>query len=370
MDNRTSSAIILGGALLAVLIATGQDSLITTRQEWKLKSSDAPGMVHFTVERWKPGDHWSTSTDVRFANFRGLSRETIERGGPAKFEYVQDAGRLLCQGDFSWSRGSGTFRFEPDPRFAAELKALGYDAPDDEQLFSMLLTDVSLEFARGARDAVLHASTKQLIELRIHGVSLDYIHDARQAGYQNLSAQDYIDLKIHGVTTGFLRDLKSYGYNLYPRDIVELRIHGVTGEFVGDLKAAGYDLSSSQIVELGIHGVNSAYLRDLKNYGLQPHAADLVQLKIHGVSTNYLKGLKDAGYSGLFASEITDLTIHGVSIDFIRDAKDLGYNFTPQQLIDLRIHGVDGAYLRRLRDSGLKNLTAAQIEKLRIHGVD
>jgi len=111
-------------------------------------------------------------------------------------------------------------------------------------------------------------------------------------------------------------------------------------------------------------------MRELKKYGLQPAAADLVQLKIHGVSTNYLKGLKDAGYGGLLASEITDLAIHGVSVDFIEDSKSLGYSFTPRQLIDLRIHGVDGAYLRRLRDAGLKNLSAAQIEKLRIHGVD
>ncbi len=370
MDNRTASMAIVGGALLVVLIAAGQDSLLGTRQEWKLTGGTSPGMVHFIVESWKPGSHWSNGTDVRFDDFRGLSRDTLEHGGPARFEYVQDAGRLVCQGDFSRGRGSGSFRFEPDPKFPAELKALGYDTPDDEQQFSMLLTGVSLEFARGTRDAGLHASTRQLVELRIHGVSLDYIRDAGQAGYQNLSAQDFIDLRIHGVTTGFLRDLKSHGYNLYPRDIVELRIHGVTGDFIADLKAAGYDLSSSQIVDLGIHGVNSAYLRDLKNYGLQPHASDLVQLKIHGVSTDYLKGLKDAGYSGLFASEITDLAIHGVSVDFIRDAKDLGYSFTPRQLIDLRTHGVDGAYLRHLRDTGLQNLSAAQIEKLKIHGVD
>src|SRR5579863_9132149 len=105
MDNKTASIVIVSGALVAVLIATGQVSL-DSRQEWKLKRSDSPGMVHFTVERWKPGSHWTNSTDVPFADFRGLSRDTLEQGGPAKFEYVQDAGRLLCQGDFSWSHGS------------------------------------------------------------------------------------------------------------------------------------------------------------------------------------------------------------------------------------------------------------------------
>jgi len=89
-------------------------------------------MVHFTVERWKPGSHWSTSTDVRFVNFHGLSRDTIENGGPAKFEYVQDAGRLLCQGEFSWSRDREAFSSSPIRNSAAELKTMGYDSPDEE----------------------------------------------------------------------------------------------------------------------------------------------------------------------------------------------------------------------------------------------
>ncbi|HLK68955.1 MAG TPA: hypothetical protein VKU19_36235 [Bryobacteraceae bacterium] len=369
MTYKTVATVIAGGALAAVLIATGQVSQ-HQGQTWKIKLSDAPGMVHFTVQRSRDGNTWSTSTDVRFANFQGLSRNTIERGGPAKFEYIHDAGRLVCQGDFSWNRGSGTFEFEPDHRYVSELRSLGYETPGEEQIFSMVLTDVSLEFARGVREGGLQASTQQLIDLRVHGVTLDYIRSAAHDGYRSFSAQDYIDLRIHGVTSSYLRDLKAFGYNLNSHDIVELRIHGVSSEFVGELKAAGYDLPSSKIAELGMHGINSDYLRDLKTYGLQPRADDLVQLRIHGVSTAYLKGLKDAGYGGLIASEITDLTIHGVSIDFIRDCKDLGYNFTPQEMIELRVHGVDGGYLRRLRDSGMRNLSASQIEKLRVHGVD
>jgi hypothetical protein len=108
----------------------------------------------------------------------------------------------------------------------------------------------------------------------------------------------------------------------------------------------------------------------LKSYGLQPPAKDLEELRIHGVDPEYLKGLKDAGYNGLSAEQVTDLRIHGVSSDFIRDTRQLGYNFSEKELVDLRVRGVDGAYLKRLRDSGLRNLTAEQIEKLRTHGVD
>jgi hypothetical protein len=371
MDKKALSfALIVTGALMAVLIATGQGPSLVPRQEWRLKSSDSPGMVQLTIERWKPNSHWSSSNNVRFANFRGLTREAMERGGPAQFEYVQDAGTLVCQGKFGFFRGAGTFRFEPNPKFVSDLKSLGYDAPEQEQLFSMMLSEVTLDFARGVRDADVRASTRELIELRNHGVSLDYIREAAHAGYKNLFAQDFIELRDHGVSTRFLRDLKNYNYNLAPHDIVELRDHGVSSEFVGDLKSAGYDLPSHQIVELANHGVNSDYLREIRDFGLQPHASELTQLRDHGISPKYLKGLRDAGYDQLTANEITELGNHGVSTDFIQEARDLGYSFTPREIIELRDHGVDSAYLRRLRDTGMKNLGAGQIVKLREHGVE
>jgi hypothetical protein len=366
MDSRTASAAIIGGALLAGLVATGQEP----RQEWQLKRSDTPGMVHFRVERWKPGSHWSNSNDVPISRFHGLSSETFERGGKTKFEYVTDAGSLVCTGDFSWHRGTGTYTFQPNPDFMSELRKLGYSTPDENQIFSMALGDVTLKFARGARDAGLHATTGQLIELRIHGVTLDYLRETSEAGYRNLSAQEFIDMKIHGVDTDYLRDLKTFGYDLSPKDIVELKIHGVSSDFIGELKDAGYDLPSRQIVELGIHGIDSRFMRELKDYGLQPQASDMVQLKIHGVSPEFLKGLKDAGYGTLPASQITDLRIHEVDTRFIQEAKSLGYNFTPKELVDLRIQGVDGSYLRRLRNAGFQNLSASQIVRLRVHGVD
>jgi hypothetical protein len=338
MERRGAILLIASGAiLLAAFLAPGQDG----RQEWKL-APESGDQVRFTLERWKPGNHWSTTTDVPFDRFRSLSPNIFSTGGAAKFEYVQDAGRIVCEGKFSWGRGAGTFTFTPDPDFVGELKKLGYEVPTDEQLFSMLLMNVGVEFARNVRDAGLHASTGQLIDMRIHGLTTDYIRETQRAGYRDFGPQDYIEMRIHGVQPPFLRDLKDAGYTLPAKQVVELRIHGVSSEF----------------------------LRDLKDYGLQPKASDMVQLKIHGVSAEYLKGLKDAGYGDLNVERITELRIHGVSTEFMRDSKALGYNFTPQEIVNLRIHGVNGDYLRRLRDSGMRNLSAEQIEKLKIHGVD
>ena len=362
----STKLMLWGGILFAVVMAIGQES----RKEWVLKPSDAPDMLQFTIRRFKPGSTWSNSNMAPRSRFQGLSIDTLEHGGKANFDYVMDAGTLRCSGRFTWSRGSGDYTFVPNPQFVSELRKLGYDAPDEEQQFAMLMSNVSLDFARGVKDAGLQASTQELIDLRNHGVNLDYIRETHDAGYRNLYARDYIQLRDHGVRTDYLRDLKTYGFNLSVHEIVQLRDHGVPSEFIRDLKAGGYDVTADRITELRDHGVSSEYMRELKDYGLKPAANELVQLRDHGVTPEYLKGLKDAGYGSLRADDIVRLRDHGVDTNFAREATAMGYDFTPEQMTHLRNCGVNARYLQTLRDAGMRNLTAEQIAKLKMHGVD
>jgi hypothetical protein len=309
---------------------------------WQLRPSLSLNQVHFVVRHSNGFDNWINSREVPLENFRGFSLSMLATPGPAKFEYVADAGRLLCEGRFLMGTGSGTYTFTPDPGFVSALQQMGYDAPVDEQLLSMLMMGISRAFAREIRDSGLRATSQDLIALRNQGVTLDYIREGRQAGYQSLTAEDYVQLRIHGVETDFLRDLK----------------------------AGGYDLRAADIVQLRIHGVDSGYIRELKSFGLKPDASDLTQMRTHGVTPDYVKGLKDAGYENLQAEEVDQLRMHGVEPGFVKDARRWGYNFTPEELAQLRMHGVDGAYLKRLQDAGMRNLNAEQIAKLRMHGVD
>jgi hypothetical protein len=334
----TLAVVILGVMAAATLLAFSED----WNAQWRITPSLSVNQVHFIVRHSSVHGDWTSGRDVPLDRFRGFSLAMLASPGPAKFEYVTDAGRLLCEGRFSLGTGSGNYTFTPDPGFVSALRQMGYDAPDDEQLFSMLMLDINRAFAREIRDSGLRASSQDLIALKIHGIKQDYIRETRQAGYPNFTADDYVQLRIHGVDTNLLRDLK----------------------------AAGYDLRAGDITQLRIHGVDSGYIRDLKSYGLKPDAADLTQMRIHGVTPEYLKGLKDAGYENLHVEEINQLRTHGVDTGFVQQAHRLGYDFTPGELAQLRIHGVDGAYLKRLQDAGMKNLNAEQIAKLRIHGVD
>jgi hypothetical protein len=334
----SSRLMVWGALLLAVVMAVAQEAT----KDWTIRRTDDPDVVRFTVRRMRPGRTWSSTQDVPRSRFEGLSMEVLEHGGPAKFQYVQDAGTLVFQGRFSWIGGSGDYKFVANPNFAAALRSMGYATPDEDEQFTMLLGGVSLDFARGVKNAGLRASTEELIQLRSHGVTLEYVGEVRRAGYADLQAHDLIDLRIHGVRSDFLRDLKDAGYHLAVREVIDLRIHGV----------------------------DSDYLRRLRSHGLRPAAAELTQLRIHGVTPEYLSGMKDAGYGNLSADEIVQLRIHGVETALASDARELGYSFTPEELVRLRIHGVGGAYLRRLRDAGMRNLNAEQIAKLKMHGVD
>jgi hypothetical protein len=319
-----------------VLLAFGQER----QGDWELQTQSFSDRLQLRLRSFD--GNGSHGFGVSASELRNLPGGVLSGDGPANFEVVRDAGRLVCQGTFRNGRGSGNFQFISNPEYFRELSRLGYNEPRENERFTMFVMNVTLDFARAIRDAGLKASSSNLVEMRIHGVTADYIRQARAEGYTNLSTRDFVEMRIHGVTTDFLRDLKN----------------------------AGYDLSSREVAQLRIHGVTSDYMKALQTYGLRPAASDLTELRIHGVTPEYLRDLKNAGYGNLSAKEITELRIHGVSPGFAEEARRLGFNFTTKELTELRIHGVDGAYLKRLQDAGFRNLSASQIARLRIHGVD
>ena len=332
-------AVIAGAVMLEVLTAPGT---ALSGQGWKLCRSGSPGMVHFTMERGRPGSREINSSDVPLANFHGFSLAMLDHSGPAKFEYAHDAGSLQCEGKFAWGRGSGSFKLIPNAAFVTELNRLGFGTPREDQLFMLMMANINLEFVREIHSAGIGSTLGDLIDLGTHGVTLEFIQGINRAGYRDFRARDYIDLRDHGVK---------------PR-------------FIEDLKLAGYELPANQVIDLRDHGIDSGFVRDLQLYGLRPRASELVPMHDHGVTPEYLRGLHEAGFGTLSADEVIGLRDHGVPADFAVEALSLGFHFTARELIDLRDHGVDAKYLRTVHDSGMQNLSGAQITQLRDHGVN
>jgi hypothetical protein len=348
-------------------------------QEWELKRSGETGKAHlsFEIRRTRPGNrsHWTTGHDVPWSTLRGIGADNLDQlSGSVKFDVVRHAGTLHCVGKTTFGgsvRARGTFTFEPDPAYSKKLTELGYFPPSDDELFTMMMNNVTLDFARLAVEAGLRSSTRDLIDMGNHGVNARYIEEVRASGFPDVSARDLIEFRNHGVNADFLRDLRDSGYNFSPRDAIELRNHGVNGDFVAELRAAGYkNMRAEEIRDLRNHGVGSEDLRSFKSDGLAPTPREMIELKNHGVRSSFLKTLRDAGHGDLPVSDIVKLHNQGVSGDFVRDVTDLGYKFTVDELIELRNHGVNTDYLRKLKASGYQHLAADKIVKLRDHGIE
>ncbi len=153
--------VIAGAVAFEALTAPGT---ALNGQGWKLSRSGSPGMVHFTVERSRPGNRTMTSNDVSLANFHGFTLDMLDHSGPAKFTYAEDAADLQCEGKFSWGRGAGGFTLTPNPAFMSELNRLGFAAPREDELFQMVLTNIKLDFVREVRSAEIATSLRDLLD--------------------------------------------------------------------------------------------------------------------------------------------------------------------------------------------------------------
>ena len=68
---------------------------------------------------------------------------------------------------------------------------------------------------------------RSIVEMRIHGVSPDFVREMGELGYQDLPASRWIEMRIHGVGPDFVRKLEARGHTGVPaRKLIEMRIHG------------------------------------------------------------------------------------------------------------------------------------------------
>jgi 4-hydroxy-3-methylbut-2-enyl diphosphate reductase IspH len=281
-----------------------------TNGQWAMERSERPGMVLFSMHSSRGGDHFNTTTDWPTNTFSGL-----DLAQDTQFTLTRDAGNFEFEGSLRNSAGGGTFKFSPDPRYAQEMKALGFNGVEGKQL----------HFA-------------------MHDVSLNFAREMKTANLQNLDTDKLLAFRIHGVSRKFIDELQAAGHNERNSDqLIAFRIHGVTPELVKRLRAAGY----------------------------KPNSEMLVAMRIHGVTPEYMDELKQRGYEGVGLDQLVAFRIHGVQPDFIEELQKLGFEHPePQQLVNLRIHGVTPEYIGEMQGRGVKNLTIDKLVAMKIHGLD
>ncbi len=216
-------------------------------------------------------------------------------------------------------------------------------------------------------------TAEKIIEMKMHGVTPEFIESMRKLGYDGLTAKELVDLRIHGVTEEYIKESQNLSNEkLTVKELVQLRISGVNPEYVREMKKAGYDLPVKSLSKMHMFGVTPGFIETMRKLGYTNLTAEqLTGLKIHGVNESYVKEMRDAGYDKLTADELKRMRIHSVTGAYVKEMRDLGFDkLTTDEVIKMRIHGVTADYVRKLRAAGLKNVSTGQLLQMKIRGID
>lgn len=316
--------------------------------QWYVEPSSKTGEIQVTLRyerHWDGGNSNSVhSFDTATNNLVGLTAEALNSSGThSQFKLVREAGTFVCDGWFSGGKGSGSFDFQADQKFAAELAKRGVGTPTAEQQFRLAMADTTIAFVDSLKAAKYDFDVEDLVRAANHGVTAKYVQEINALGYKPATLGGLIRMRDHGVTPEYVKALQSSGLK---------------------------DLPEEQVVRLRDHGVTPDYIQELTQFGIKDLPAEsLIKLRDHGVTPDFIASIRSSGYNAT-PEELTRLRDHGVSAEFVKEVKGAGLNATAEDLSRLRDHGVSAEFIAEVQKSGFTNLTVHDLTKLRDHGVD
>jgi hypothetical protein len=280
---------------------------------WTISKSDEPGKVEFSlIERHRDGNS-SHESDWPIGSFPGVDFSKPGRQD-VHFTITRDAGKVECEGFLNNGEGAGIFHFDPNPNYVAEMRKLDFNI-DEERQYSMVVHDVSLEFARQMRNERLSdLDADKLIAFRIFRVDSAFIEDLRAAGLKVSDSDKLVAFRIHGVTPQMIRTLHEAGYSPDEDTLIAMRIHGATPEWIAELKKRGYDhVDLEQLIAFRIHGVSPEFIDKLQSLGYKhPDPDELIAMRIHHVTPEYISGLRSRGMQNLSIDQLVSMRIQGI----------------------------------------------------------
>ena len=142
----------------------------------------------------------------------------------------------------------------------------------------------------------------------------DWLGGMMHSGLRGLSIDELIKLKNAGVSPALARVVVGLYPNATTDDVIELQIHGVSPGFVAAMRRdVAADLSTNDLVKLRIHGVEPEYVARMKDLiGTNLSVEDLTKLRIHGVDPEYVERMKKEGFSRLTVEQLVRMRIAGL----------------------------------------------------------
>jgi hypothetical protein len=143
-----------------------------------------------------------------------------------------------------------------------------------------------VRLARLEAPAAVERRSKQSVSQDASTEQGSYIEGLQSAGLKDLTVDEIIALKIHGVTPDYIRELRAVGIEANSPELVALKIHEVTPEYIRGLAAAG-----------------------LGNL----HVHDYLAAKIQGITPEFVQGIRSHGFKDLTLRQLIALKMANIS---------------------------------------------------------
>jgi hypothetical protein len=255
------------------------------RGNWTISKSKRHGMVQLGLMHRMHKGHSQHESDWPLKELQGLDLQPAGKRD-VQFNITRDAGRFDCEGYLKDGEGAGIFRFTANPRFVADMAALGFDDIDADKQFVMAVHDVTIEFAKAMKAVgLVGLDSDKIIAFRIFDVNVPFIRALRAEGLAAKDADRLIAFRVHGVSPEMVRDLRQQGIETDEDMLIAFRVHGVSPEFVARIERLGYERPDpNQLVAMRVHGVTPEFITSLKSRGLKDLSIDqLINLRVHGI---------------------------------------------------------------------------------------
>jgi len=246
--------------------------------------------------------------------------------------------------------------------YIEEMKSVGFDHLDVDELVSMKIQGVTAEYVKQIRAAGFNPGVEEIVGMKIQGVTPEYIKSIRDAGYTP-NAEEIVGMKIQGVTPDYIKQMRDLGFKPDLEQIVGMKIQGVTPEYVKKIRDLGYKPDAEHIVGMKIQGVTPEYVQQIRSAGFQPDEEQIVGMKIQGVTPEYIKEMRDLGFTN--AEYIVGMKIQGVTPEYVKALASEGYKLDAEQVTNAKIMGITAEFIQKAKSHGFKDLTIDKLFQLK-----
>lgn len=260
----------------------------------------------------------------------------------------------------------------PDPQatpppsgksYIEEMKSAGFDNLDVDQLIAMKIHGVTAQYVHDMVAAGVKVDVENVLSMRIQGVTPEYIKSIRDSGYSP-NTDEIVGMKIQGVTPDYIKQMRDLGFKPDLDQIIGMKIQGVTPEYVQKIRSLGYQPDADHIVGMKIQGVTPEYVEQIRSMGFQPDMDEITGMKIQGVTPEYIKEMRDLGFQP-DAEQIVGMKIQGVTPEYVKALAAAGYKLDAEQVTSAKIMGITPEFIEKAKSHGFKNLTIDKLIQLK-----